>query len=58
VIRSSVCKLALALVCLALIPADLRAAQPLTLALTPSRDPTALQEAGATVCEEHRYLHP
>ena len=45
-IRSSVCKLALALVCLALIPADLRAAQPLTLALTPSRDPTALQEAG------------
>jgi phosphonate transport system substrate-binding protein len=46
VIRSFVFRLALALLCLTLIPADLPAAQPLTLVLTPSRDPTALQEAG------------
>lgn len=45
-IRSLLFRLALALLCLALTPADLPAADPLTLVLTPSRDPTALQEAG------------
>lgn len=52
--------LALILLCLALVPADLLAADPLTLALTPSRDPTALQEAGEAFAQTLTRLtgHP
>jgi phosphonate transport system substrate-binding protein len=46
VIRAFAAAFLLTLLCLTLVPADLLAAEPLTLALTPSRDPTALQEAG------------
>lgn len=38
--------LGLLLLCVAPAPPGLEAAEPLTLALTPSRDPAALQEAG------------
>ena len=59
-IRSFFSRLAPALLCLALIPADLPAADPLRLALTPSRDPTALQEAGDALAQTLARLtgHP
>jgi phosphonate transport system substrate-binding protein len=45
-IRLSAAAFALTFLSLTLLPAELRAAEPLTLALTPSRDPIALQEVG------------